>query len=129
LEGVITDEFIHSTTTTDHIEQGIDELGTGFDTVDINDKRVTTDKDLGIGDTIRTESRDIGINHIRGDSFVSTFDIACGKRRTEAFVHVRADVRAAGELRSIVQGMLDDFGGDVEEVRSESSILRRNRRY
>jgi predicted acyltransferase (DUF342 family) len=102
----------------DHIEQGVDKLGTGLDTVDINDERVSTNKDLSVGNTIRTESGNIRINHVSGNSFITTFDIACRKRRTEAFVHVRADVSAASKLRSVVQGLFDNFGGDIEEVRS-----------
>jgi hypothetical protein len=33
---IVTDEFVHGTTMTDHIEQGVDKLGTGLDTVDID---------------------------------------------------------------------------------------------
>jgi hypothetical protein len=77
-----------------------------------------TDKDLSIGDTVNTKSGNIRINHVTGNSFITMFDITCRKRRTEAFVYVRADVSAASELSSVVQGVFEDFGGDIEEVRS-----------
>jgi hypothetical protein len=99
-------------------KESIDELSCTLHTVNIEDKGLATDEDLCHVDAVGSNSWDIGVHRIRGDSFVVAFDIACRKRRSEFLEHDRADINVAIKLSGVGKRLLDGVGRDIEELRA-----------
>ncbi len=74
----ITDEFVHSTTFTYDILEGIDKFLRAMHRKDVNDVGVATDKDLGT--SVAVDSGDLGYDCVGSNGFVTAEDIEHGER-------------------------------------------------
>ncbi len=74
----VTDEFVHSTTFTYDILEGIDEFLRTVHRKDVNDVGVTTDEDLGT--SVAVDSGNLGYDCVGSNGFMTAEDIEHGER-------------------------------------------------
>ena len=105
----ITNEFSHSSPTSNVVKERIDKLTVGFERVNIADHRFGTNEKLRARNA-GTNGGGVGIDGIRGDRFAASMYVARRERRFEVSTQLRAR-RFSIELRSAFERFLNNFGG------------------